>query len=817
MRKPGSLAVAFITCFAAVAEAQILSPTEVQVFGTPGVAANRPANTTDGDRTTFWRAPAGTNQAAVLAYRFLHVSRISRIGFVDDVRNRYELGALEIQTSQNSTNGFDGDWTTVESIQPDFNPPGGDFSRSVSIASTRWIRLRLTPAAQGTPPEGFALSEIQFEGAAVDQASEDASYRFTTDVVVTASRREQRTFDAPVSMTVLDRRQIESSPAENIADLLRGVPGLNVVEISARDVSVTGRLPTSAFAQGQLVLVDGRSIVNDPNGIAFWDMTPVRFDELDQIEVLHGPGSSLWGGDALTAVVNMRTKSPRELRGGLVTASIGERDTRSIGGRWAGAHEAWSYKFSGSYYRQGPWDRPTTLASGAPVPVDFAYDNPPTKQPRFDARVDWDRDETHHWSFRSGYARTSGALLTPTLPLQFDFLYSYYADTSYSAPGVDATVQYRRLVGHARSLLDGSPSDAISNTPSADITFRRAIGTRQALVFGGSTRADFFDIAAAPNHDVRSQAGAFVDDQIAVTNWMRLNLGGRLDFIQTVGAAFSPRASLVVQPKPGTSFRLAYSRAYRPPTLIENYLYVPFSFDIDLGLGHPVSIPSLSVGNEDLDVARSDGVEVGYNAILARRHTVGATFYHVVVDGEIQFGTAAFYGPSDPPPGWPLPPETVPAGALPKTSTFRNVGRLRSRGLELSLDSDWSSKVWTRASYTFQDDPELTDAVPEFPTSVNLPPTHQASVLIGGAWGVWSGSLGVAYVDRAFWSDALDQRFWGDTRAYTLVNLSVAYRIDRARSEIAVNATNLLDQKAQQHAFGDIIRRRASVEYRIRF
>ena len=202
-------------------------------------------------------------------------------------------------------------------------------------------------------------------------------------------------------MTVIDRRQIESSPAENIADLLRGVPGLNVVEISARDVSVTGRLPTSAFAQGQLVLVDGRSIVNDPNGIAFWDMMPVRFDELDQIEVLHGPGSSLWGGDALTAVVNLRTKSPREMRGGLLTTSVGERGTRSIGGRWAGVQDAWSYKVSGSYYRQGPWPRPATLPDGSPMPVDFAYDNPDRPSSRGSTRG-WTGTATTPGGGRSG-------------------------------------------------------------------------------------------------------------------------------------------------------------------------------------------------------------------------------------------------------------------------------------------------------------------------------------------------------------------------------------------------------------------------------
>ena len=815
MRRAAALSALGLLAFASLATAQVIDRTRIEVFGAAADAGHRPANLTDADRATFWRGRAAIapGDAEVVAFRFDQPYVISRIVFVNDVENRYALGSLEIQTSQDSTNGQDGGWTTVDTIEDGFNPAGGDFERMLAISATRWVRLRLTNRGRGLADGAFSLSEVIFNGAPPG----DESARFHTDVVVTATRREQRTIDAPVSMTVIDRRQIESSPASNTADLLRGVPGLNVVELSARDVSITGRQATSAFAQGQLVLVDGRSIVNDPNGIAFFDMMPVRFDELEQVEVLHGPGSSVWGGDALTAVVNFRTRRPRDIKGGLFAVSFGEIDTRGISGRWAGAKDAWSYKFSGSYYEQGAWARPATLPDGSPMPVDFAYDNPPTRQPRFDARIDWDRDDNRRWSFRTGYARTSGSLLTPNLPLEFSFLYSFSADASYSSPGMDAAVQYRRLVGNALSLLDGQPSNAVSDTPAADITFRRVIGTRQALVFGGSARDDFFDIAAAPNQSSRFQGGAFVDDQIILSPKVRTHLGARVDYIQTVGAAVSPRVSLIVQPAPSSSIRFAYSRAYRPPTLIENYLFVPFSVDIDLGLGQPFALASLSAGNDDLRVARSDGVEVGYTGMLARSHTLSATFYHLVVKDEIQFGTSVFYSPADPPPGWPLPAAAVPEAALPKTFSFRNVGTLRSRGVEMALDSDWSDHVWTRLSYTWQDEPALTDAVAQFPTTVNLPPTHQMCLLLGGTRGDWRGSFGATYVDRAFWSDALDPRFWGFTTDYFLVNLSVARTIPRAHSEVVLNVTNLLNKKVQQHAFGDIIRRRAVVEYRLRF
>ena len=165
---------------------------------------------------------------------------------------------------------------------------------------------------------------------------------------------------------------------------------------------------------------------------------------------------------------------------------------------------------------------------------------------------------------------------------------------------------------------------------------------------------------------------------------MRLNLGGRLDYIQTVGAAFSPRASVVFQPQPSTSFRFAYSRAYRPPTLIENYLFVPSAFNLDLGLGQPVSVPLARRGQRGTGhraEATGSSLDTAQSWLAGTRFRRPSTMSSC--DGEIQFGTSEFYGPADPPPGWPLAPEFVPVGVLPKTTTFRNVGQLRARGLEL--------------------------------------------------------------------------------------------------------------------------------------
>ena len=141
--------------------------------------------------------------------------------------------------------------------------------------------------------------------------------------------------NAPATMTVVSNETIEASPAQNYGDLLRSVPGLNVIQMSARDINLTSRQGTSTLSNSQLALLDGRSIYLDFFGLILWDFVPSNPSDIKQIEVVRGPASAVWGANALTGVVNIITKTPREAagrkrdpgRGGLV----GQEDGRLRG------------------------------------------------------------------------------------------------------------------------------------------------------------------------------------------------------------------------------------------------------------------------------------------------------------------------------------------------------------------------------------------------------------------------------------------------------------------------------------------------------
>ena len=245
---------------------------------------------------------------------------------------------------------------------------------------------------------------------------------FGDTVVVTASRNEVRLIDAPVSTSVISTATLETTSAQNYGDLLRATPGVNVIQLSARDVQVTSRSPGNTLTNSQLVLVDGRSAYLDFFGLVLWDLLPTNFDDVEQIEVVRGPASAVWGANAMTGAVNIITKPPRESVGTTVTLSGGyvDRNDGSGTGRGAGSlfganatvtrapNDRLSYRVSAGYFTSAAFARPTgripviddprqpgQTVGGAFYPRDSAvaavgtgFANRGTSQPKFDVRVD---------------------------------------------------------------------------------------------------------------------------------------------------------------------------------------------------------------------------------------------------------------------------------------------------------------------------------------------------------------------------------------------------------------------------------------------
>jgi outer membrane receptor protein involved in Fe transport len=209
-------------------------------------------------------------------------------------------------------------------------------------------------------------------------------------VIVTGSRKEEMVRYAPAAISVQSAADIQAKPVANFADVLRSVPGVNVIQFSARDVQFVARGAASQASNKTLALVDGRPAYQPYYGMIVWDLLGVDFDEIKQVEVMRGPGSALWGTNALTGVVNIITRDPGEDLGTHVRLGGGSLDTADVALRHSGVRGRIGYKFSGSFFTQRAWDRPSTLPDGTPLP---AYPNQGTERVSGSARLDFKPDD----------------------------------------------------------------------------------------------------------------------------------------------------------------------------------------------------------------------------------------------------------------------------------------------------------------------------------------------------------------------------------------------------------------------------------------
>jgi outer membrane receptor protein involved in Fe transport len=688
---------------------------------------------------------------------------------------------------------------------------------------------------------------------------------FEEQVVVTASKVEQQIVNAPATVSVVSADVIASTPATNYAELFRSVPGVNISQTSARDFNITMRGATSTLSTSQLALVDGRSIYLDFFGFVAWDLLPVNPNEVRQIEVIRGPASAVWGANALNGVVNFISKTPRELAGNSFTIGFGgfDRDVNgsgesagyqfSISGTHARAvNDRWAYKISAGAYTSDAFARPTGLIPGTSTPYP-PFQNSGTSQPKFDTRVDYDAPGgTYRLTFAGGYAGTSGIIHTGIGPFDMDNNVGLgYATMRYSRGALRFNFFTNILNGDASALLatapNGQPIPFSFNTRTFDFEIGNSntVGTRQVFSYGGNVRFNVFDLSIAPRGDDRTEFGVYAQDEIFVNEMLRFNIGARLDKFDVIDdVVFSPRLAVIVKPRPDHAIRLSYNKAFRSPSLTNNYLDVTIINQLDLAQINPAfaalpnrifNFPVHAVGNEELDEESIEAVELGYTATINNRATISAAVYYMRNEKEIFFTQTGRYRALSPPPGWlqtiPLPEaqargilEVMPppcasptepctTGGLPSDFSYLNLGVNRNKGFELGIEAAATQALNVFANYSFQAEPD-----PDFDISeVNLPPTNRFNVGFSFNGNRFLGNASISYVDDAFFQDVLDSRFHGPTDDYTQVNGAIGVRWMNGRVISTIKVINLTNEDIQSHVFGDIVKRQVMGELRFQF
>ncbi|HEV8395271.1 MAG TPA: TonB-dependent receptor, partial [Vicinamibacterales bacterium] len=628
----------------------------------------------------------------------------------------------------------------------------------------------------------------------------DQTPAFEEQIVVTASRVEEQLVNAPAAVSVITSATIQNSPATNVGDLLRAVPGVNVTQVSARDVNINTRGATSTLSTSQLALVDGRSIYLDFYGMVMWDFVPSNPREIKRIEVIRGPASAVWGANAMSGVVNVITKTPRELAaeaGSSLTIGVGgfqrsaqgvDRDAGSLfyinGSHAQAVSDKVAYKISAGYFTQDALPRPVgTIPNAFNTPYP-AYTNEGTSQPKFDARVDYSLADSATLTFNGGVAGTEGIIHTGIGP--FDIKsgsYLSYFSAKYQKGARRVAFFTNVLTADSTNLLsrglDGAfiPLGFDTKTFDVEAGDSKAIGTHNALTFGGNFRHNTFDVTLAPNGDDRNEGGAYVQDEVFLGQYVRWVIGGRVDKFSSIeDAVFSPRTTLLFKPAANHSVRVSFNRAFRAPSFINNNLQTAVFQEVNLSAISPAlarfPLPVAANGNPDLKQETLTAYEIGYTGTLNKRATVSASVYWNVTKDGIFFTQVDSYSPARPPATWPAIIPTfvigaIPLPGLPSAFSYRNLGKVKDKGVELGIEASATRDVNVFANYSYQADPVIEGFDPR---EANAPANNRFNIGFNFSRSRFLGNLDVSYSGPAYWQDVFDLRFAGTTDAYTLVN-----------------------------------------------
>jgi iron complex outermembrane receptor protein len=205
-------------------------------------------------------------------------------------------------------------------------------------------------------------------GAAQEPAPIDLSKLDMEDLmnvkVTSVSKREQSLSRTAAAAFVINGEDIRRSGATNIPDLLRMAPGVDVEQIDANAWAISVRGFNSRYSKGVLVLIDGRTVYTPSFSGVFWEHLDMPLENIDRIEVIRGPGATVWGANAVNGVISIFTKSSKDTKGGLVTAGGGSQvhalDVVQYGGA---AGKEGAYRVFGKYFDIGN----SAMPNGSPA------------------------------------------------------------------------------------------------------------------------------------------------------------------------------------------------------------------------------------------------------------------------------------------------------------------------------------------------------------------------------------------------------------------------------------------------------------------
>jgi iron complex outermembrane receptor protein len=398
--------------------------------------------------------------------------------------------------------------------------------------------------------------------------------------VVSASKKQETVAEAPAAVYVITKEDIARSGMTSVPELLRMAPGVEVARSSSNTWAISIRGFNQPLADKILVMIDGRTVYNPLFAGTFWEAQDVPLDNIERIEVIRGPGGTLWGANAVNGVINIITKNASETQGNLVSGGGGNYEKDFVTARHGGTFEGGDafYNVYAKESDHGPFD----TVDGAAPPHDAWNDY------RSGFRADWgDENSPDHVSMHGDvYHVTSNdynnnySLIAP---------YSSIVPETYYSNGANFMEDWKHTYDDSSSL---KIQYYVDYTKRVELLLQDSLATldidtqynlkqlgRHEIIVGGDYRVTSDDTGGSPlvTFDPQSRTSilgsGFVQDKITLQpeHWF-LTVGSKLEHNVYTGFEVEPNARLEWTPDTQQTAWTSVSRAVRTPDRIERDL-----------------------------------------------------------------------------------------------------------------------------------------------------------------------------------------------------------------------------------------------------
>jgi len=489
-----------------------------------------------------------------------------------------------------------------------------EHARSASLLSRAWIRfwtVRRWFARRAALPLliiGGGVSCSTYCTSAQTQASTQNLKDFNLEElgnieVVTYSKAPTSLRDTPAAMVVITGDDILRSGVSSIADALRLAPGVEVGRLSSTTWAVGIRGLQNNFSKSVLVLIDGRNVYTPLFAGVYWDVQDMPLEDIDRIEVIRGPGGTIWGPNAANGVINIITKSSADTQGIVATGLAGTSD-HTIDDLQYGAK---SGNLSVRTYGRGFTREHEYHTDG--------IDDDNWHQERVGARADFTGGRDHYFAEGDAYRGDSPHIIGAT---------PVYDKTS----GGDINLKWERqfqsgsgfyLQGYFdRTLRDNTPLGETRDTIDIDFIHHFRIFGSQTITYGGGLHWSPYQILTqysfetlTPSNGTDHVHTAFLQDDIAVTHNLSLTIGTKLQHNNYSGFQLQPSGRLMWTPQEHHALWLGITRAVTTPSDLEENFFLQ-------GPAGPNTFIQV-VGNKQFNSENVIGYEAGYRTFFSDR------------------------------------------------------------------------------------------------------------------------------------------------------------------------------------------------------